>query len=170
MLYHGTLVRHLPSIESEGLIPTVGEFTKNVYGSTATGVLPAVFMADEKGLERVVHALVAAVMDEITDEDYEQYDIGPHFHMNDALFYKYVALAEIEPTEMFLKAGCAPVGMVEPEQAEDGDWYSLAPVHPVRFITGDKLRSFFEVRGLVPSSVNDFVDPEVNILNPAPSL
>lgn len=170
MLYHGTLLRHLPSIERDGLIPGIGEFTRKAYGENARGVIPAVFMADEEGLERVVHALVAAVMGEITDEDDERYEIGPYYHFNDALFFKYAALAEIEPSHTFVRAGSPSVGGVEPEQAEDGDWYSLSPVVPLRVLTGDELAAFFAERGLTPSSINDFVDPDSTQRVSAPGI
>ena len=170
MLYHGTLIRHLPAIQVAGLVPAVGEFTKKVYGENAKGVVPAVFMADEEGLERVVHALVAAVMGEIADEDYEAYDIGPHYHLNDELFYKYVALAEIEFSEKFARAGNPPAWSVDPEQAEDGDWYALSTVTPIRLMTGEELKAFFEARGLSPSEINDFVDPEVKPASAAPGF
>lgn len=159
MLFHGTLLRHLPSIEANGLLPTVGEFTKNVYGVSAPGVVPAVFMADELGLERVVHALVAAVMDEITDADYEEFDIGPHFHLNDELFFRYTALLLIETSGSFSRTGSPLEGVIEPEQAEEGDWYSVSAVTPSQIITGDAFESFLVERGLTPSAINDFVDP-----------
>jgi len=170
MLYHGTLGRNLPSVVAGGLVPGVGEFTKKVYGENAQGVLPAVFMADEEGLERVVHALVAAVMGEITDEDDERYEIGPYYHLNDELFFKYAALAEIEPSHTFVRAGSPPAGVVEPEQAEDGDWYSLSPVVPVRILTGDELAAFFAERELTPSMINDFVDPDSTQRVSAPGI
>jgi hypothetical protein len=160
MLYHGTLIRHLQSIATDGLVPSVGEFTKKVYGENARGVLPAVFMADEEGLERVVHALVAAVMGEITDEDDQEYEIGPHYHLNDELFFKYAALVHIEESEGFARAGLPLAGSIEPEQAEDGDWYSLSPVVPVKVLAGHELAAFYAARGLAPSTINDFVDPE----------
>ncbi|WP_138391622.1 hypothetical protein [Rhizobium sp. MHM7A] len=127
-------------------------------------------MADDEGLERVVHALVAAVMDEITEDDDDQYEIGPHYHFNDALFFKYAALAEIEPSATFMRAGSPPAGVIEPEQAEDGDWYSLSPVVPSRVLVGDELAAYFAERGLTPSSINDFVDPETKLRVPVPGI
>lgn len=159
-LFHGTLLRHLPSIETDGLVPQIGAFTERVYGRNATGVIPAVFMADDSGLERVVHAMVAAIMDEITEQDFDEYDIGPEFHLNDDLFFKYGALLVMQEAETFMQAGKPKPGIEEPEQAEDGDWYSLETVRPVKCLTGEDFLDFLSVRGLTPSAINDFVDPE----------
>lgn len=170
MLYHGTLIRHLPAIEANGLIPGVGEFTKKAYGESAKGLVPAVFFADESGLERVVHALVAAVMNEISDEDYERYEIGPHYHFNDELFYKYAVLVQVIHSESIFYAGDPPKGIIEPLQVEDGDWYSLTPVGSVKITKGDELAAFLEERGLTPSSINGFVDPETKNILSAPGI
>lgn len=159
-LYHGTLIRHQDIIAAEGLQPRIGDFTKNAYGSNAEGLLPAVFMADEEGLERVVHAMAAATINEATEEDFEQWDIGPDQHINDALFCKYGVIYVIEASDDFAQAGNPREGTVEPLQAEDGDWYSLAAVKPVRSLTGDELRAFLEERGILPSDINDFVDED----------
>lgn len=157
-LYHGTILRHVPSITREGLLPSVGTFTRKVHGN-GEGVVPAVFMADETGLERVVHAMVAAVMDELTDADFDRYDVGNDYRLNDALFFEHGALFLIEPSEVFRQAG-EDVREGEPQQCETGDWYSLCPVAPVRLLAGGELETFLSERGLVPSAINDFVDPE----------
>lgn len=159
-LYHGTLARHLEAIERDGLVPRIGSFTTKAYGEGAHGVIPAVFMADEAGLERVVHALVAAVIEEITDADFDEYDIGPYHHLNDELFLKYAAICEIEPKDTFQLAGADGENIIDPKQAEDGDWYSLQPVNPSRILKGDELCNFLGDRDIIPSSINQFVDPE----------
>lgn len=159
-LYHGTLLRNISSIEAVGLIPSVGDFTRNMYGKNAPGIVPAVFLADETGLERVVHAMVAAIIEEVTDEDFEAYDIGHDYQMNDELFFKYGALLVVEPIISFSRTGSPKPGVEEPSQAESGDWYSLENVRPIKTITGDDLGDFLCDRGLLPSLVNDFVDPE----------
>lgn len=159
-LYHGTLSRNQDVITNEGIQPRIGDFTKNAYGSNAEGLLPAVFMADGEGLERVVHAMVAATMDEVTEEDFEEWDIGPDQHLNDAMFCKYGVIYVIEASDAFALTGSPKEGTTEPLQAEDGDWYSLAAVKPVRSLTGDDLRSFLEEKGILPSDINDFVDED----------
>jgi len=167
-LYHGTLIRHHDTIATEGIQPRIGDFTKNAYGENAEGLLSAVFMADDEGLERVVHAMVAATMDEVTEEDFEEWDIGPDQHLNDALFCKYGVIYVVEASDDFAQAGNPREGTVEPLQAEDGDWYSLEVVKPVRSLTGNKLREFLEERGILPSDINDFVDEDRE--NSMPSL
>lgn len=160
LLYHGTLARLLPSIAREGLVPRVGEFTEKTYGKQSDRIVPAVFMATEKDLERVVHAMVAAIMGEVSEADFEKYDIGADYQLNDDLFFEYGAMLVIERTDAFAVTGKPKSGTVEPFQAESGDWYSVEPVSPVRAIRGDELRDFLADRGLIPSSINDFVDPD----------
>ncbi len=155
-LYHGTLLRNLPLIEEQGLVPRIGTFTKEFYGD-AKGVVPAIFMADLKGLDRVVHAMVAGIMDEVTEEDFETYDIGPHYHLNDELFYKYGVIFVVERDSSITLVGHSNAD--EPTQAEAGDWYALEVVRPTKAITGDDLCNFLAERDLTPSSINDFVDP-----------
>lgn len=167
-LYHGTLISHDNAIESGGLEPRIGNFTKKFYGENATGLIPAVFMADEAGLERVVHAMVAAIMDEVTEEDFEEWDIGPDQHLNDALFCKYGVIYMIETSDDFSVSGSPKEGTAEPLQAEDGDWYSLVAVRPATSLTGDDLRAFLEERGILPSNINVFVDKDQE--NAVPSL
>lgn len=167
-LYHGTLFRHQDIIEAEGIQPRIGDFTIKAYGENSEGLLPAVFMADDEGLERVVHAMVAATMDEVTEEDFEEWDIGPDQHLNDTLFCKYGIVYVIEASDDFAQAGKPKEGTVEPLQVEEGDWYSLEVVKPVRSLTGDDLRAFLEERGILPSDINDFVDEDRE--NAVPSL
>lgn len=159
-LYHGTLARHLPAISECGLIPRVGEFTQKTYGRQSERIVPAVFMADEIGLERVVHAMVAAMFDEISEEDFERYDIGQDYHLNDDLFFQYGAILVIDRSDDFSRAGKPKHGVAEPFQVEDGDWYSLEAVRPTATLTGDTLRDFLAERNLIPSQINDFVDPD----------
>lgn len=159
-LYHGSLLRHEAAIQTDGLVPMVGEFTKGSYGEDAQGVIPAVFMADGSGLERVVQAMVVATMAEVTDEDFDEYDVGPDYQINDDLFFKYGAIYVIDHQDHFRVAGQAIDEETEPWQAEDGDYYSLVPVIPAQVIKGDELRIFLEDHNLVPSTINCFVDPD----------
>lgn len=159
-LYHGTLFRHHDIIESQGILPRIGDFTKNAYGANAEGLVAAVFMADEEGLEHVVHAMVAATMDEVTEDDFEEWDIGPHQHVNDALFCKYGVVYVIEASDDFAQYGSPKEGSVEPLQAEEGDWYSFTTVKPTKSLTGGDLRAFLEQRAILPSDINAFVDED----------
>lgn len=165
--YHGTLIRHHDTIAAEGIQPRIGEFTINSYGKDANGLIPAVFMADEDGLERVVHAMVAAAIDEVTEDDLEEWDIGPDEHLNDALFCKYGIIYVIEVSDEYAVTGSPREGIAEPLQAEHGDWYSLAAVQPVRGLTGDELREFLDDRGILPSYINNFVDEDFSKKPPA---
>lgn len=165
MLYHGTLISNVPNIEERGLVPLVGSFTRNAYGQSA---IPAVFMADEGGLERVVHAMVAAMMNEICEDEFERYLIGADYQLNDELFFEHGAIFVIEKTAAILPAGSGATD--EPAQAEDGDYYSLETVSPVRKIVGDDLREFLDERGLTPSDVNDFVDPRSKLKGAATAI
>lgn len=167
ILYHGTLLRHHETISAEGIQPRIGEFTVNSYGQDAKGLAPAVFMADEEGLARVVHAMVAAIIDEVTEEDFEYWDIGPDQHLNDALFCKYGVIYVIEASDDFAVSGSPKEGTVEPLQAEDGDWYSLSAVKPVRCLTGDELREFLDDLFILPSYINSFADEDQEKVDPA---
>ncbi|MBY3433833.1 hypothetical protein HFN89_06685 [Rhizobium laguerreae] len=159
-LYHGTLARYLPAIAANGLLPMVGPFTEKSYGRQSDRIVPAVFMAADGDLERVVHAMVAAIMFEVTEEDFARYDIGNDYHLNDDLFFEYGALAVIDRNDRFSRAGKPNPGVDEPFQVEDGDWYSLEPVRPANVLSGESLRLFLAERNLTPSSINDFVDPD----------
>ncbi|MCZ7860774.1 hypothetical protein O9X98_05090 [Agrobacterium salinitolerans] len=158
LLYHGTLARHLPAIAETGLVPLIGSFTEKTFGKASDRVIPAVFMAGPKDLERVVHAMVAAIMDEVTEEDFSEWDIREQYHLNDELFVKYGAILVIEKNDGFKQAGT--MEPAEPIQAEDGDWFSLEAVRPAKTLTGDELLEFLAGRDLVPSAINDFVDPD----------
>lgn len=170
IFYHGTLRRHSGSIQERGLIPSIGEFTRQIYGENADGLLPAVFLATDEGLERVVHAMVAAAMNEVTGEDEDEYDIGPHYHLNDELFFRYVALAIVDTEKHFQLADDDVGNSSQPLQAEEGDWFSLVSVKPKAMLVGDDLREFLETKGLMPSTINAFVDPKSIKQAPFPSI
>lgn len=112
----------------------VGSFTEKSYGKASERIIPAVFMAGAKDLERVVHAMVAAIMDEVTEEDFSEWDIREQYQLNDYLFVKYGAILVIEKIDDFQQAGKMQSG--EPIQAEDGDWFSLEAVRPAKTLTG----------------------------------
>jgi len=57
-LYHGTLTKNVPSIMKSGLLPRVGQFTKNIHGDKAT---PKVFATTEQGARAVYCALASQI-------------------------------------------------------------------------------------------------------------
>jgi ParB-like nuclease domain len=57
-LYHGTLTKNVPSIIKSGLLPRVGQFTKNIHGDKAT---PKVFATTEQGARAVYCALASQI-------------------------------------------------------------------------------------------------------------
>lgn len=57
-LFHGTLATNVDSILSNGLNPTVGEFTKSIYSTKAK---PLIFAADTKGSRAVYCALQSQI-------------------------------------------------------------------------------------------------------------
>lgn len=103
----------------------------------------------------------------MTDDDFEEWDIGLDEHMNDALFCKYGIIYVIEASDEYAVTGSRRDGTTEPLQAEYGDWYSLAAVKPVRGLTGDELREFLDDRGILPSCINNFVDEDFSKKPPA---
>jgi hypothetical protein len=157
-LYHGTSRKNVSSIRENGLLPQIGEFTKRVYGSRATDLEPLVLLADVANIERVVHAMVAALSFEIEDSELDQRDIREPFLMDDTLFFERGALIAVKRSESIGQEG--RTGSREPTQVEQDDYYSFGRLEAHEILEGAALREFFEEIGLVPSEVNDFVQPD----------
>lgn len=146
-LYHGTVMRWLPYIQHLGLVPTVGEFVKQVYGPAGIQLEPLVFAADKQGLGKCVSAIIHRLrvdmhMDPITSDE----------------FYKHGLL-------VILRAGpqqFIPAGQVsDPFAVEPGDWYSREIVQPTAYLTGRKLRAFLRRNGVRLDSYG-IADPKID--------
>jgi hypothetical protein len=151
----------LEAILRDGLVPKVGAFTKGSYGD-GPSVIPAVFASTSspEHLERVVNAMVAAISGEVEPADFEEWDVDGEKLMNDALFVKYGALVELDDGPHWRVAGSPDDGEPDPTQAEDDDRYALVPVRIGRILVGEEMMAFLTERGLLPSSINGFVDDD----------
>lgn len=75
-LYHGTLRKFIPSIMSIGLVPDIGEFTRQAYEEyEEAGIeLPElVFAADKTGLRACVSAIIGALQQANIDDTTENF-------------------------------------------------------------------------------------------------
>jgi hypothetical protein len=66
-LYHGTIVKNLPSIMKYGIEPKIGKFTSNVYKDyIKAGIdLPYLtFAADRNNLKKVISSILGAMSNE----------------------------------------------------------------------------------------------------------
>lgn len=74
-LYHATLVDNIPSILSNGLTPTVGEWTKSLYRNKAE---PLVFAADLRGSRNVYCALDSQIRRKLNKKELSAEDIAKY--------------------------------------------------------------------------------------------
>jgi hypothetical protein len=103
-LYHGTLIDNVPSILAQGLTPTVGKFTQELYKKEA---IPAVFASDSKGARAVYCALSSQIQRKLNKGNYipSSADISKHgallvIHTNAGKFNKHISnqnMGSIEP-------------------------------------------------------------------------
>ena len=133
-LYHGTLMKFVPTIMKFGLLPTVGDFTKKTYQEyTDAGIdlEPLVFAADKKGLTKCISAMIAWLKEHgmlLTAEN----------------FYKNTALIVIKQGEDRMQRRSADWQDIihHPDTVEPKDYYSRDTVEPSFYMTGDRLKNF----------------------------
>lgn len=151
-LYHGTIIHNLPSIEQNGLMPTIGDFVKNMYyGSVDGNVMDyleeVLYATDKKQIDKARTAIVYQIANKL-NKDYHS--------VSNEEFEKYGALAVVKNgdeqfefhSEEDQYYGRAPLGV------EAGDYYTKNEVYPDYILTGKKLTSFFKKFGLFPIKQN----------------
>ena len=134
-LYHGTLMKFVPTIMKFGLLPTVGDFTKKAYQEyTEAGIdlEPLVFAADKKGLTKCISAMVAWI---------KEHDMP----LTAESFYKNTALIVIKQGEDRMQRRSVDWQDIihHPDTVEPKDYYSRDTVEPSYYMTGDRLKNFF---------------------------
>lgn len=138
-LYHGTLMKFVPTIMKFGILPTVGEFTKKVYAEymkAGIDLSPVVFAADKTSLGKCISAIIGYM---------EQHKMP----VNADNFYKNSAFVVIKHGEQFMKQKSDDWKDIHhPAQVEPGDWYSHDQIKPTTYLTGDKLRNFLRRNGV----------------------
>ncbi len=147
-LYHGTTIHNLPSIEQNGLIPTIGDFVKNMYaGSVDDDIMDyleeILYATDKKQIDKARTAIIYQIANKL----------GKDYHsVTNEEFEKYGALAVVKNGDEYFDFhseedqyyGRAPLGV------EPGDYYTRDEITPDYILTGKKLTSFFKKFGLFP--------------------
>lgn len=147
-LYHGTTIHNLPSIEQNGLMPTIGDFVKNMYAGSVDGDVmdyleEILYATDKKQIDKAKTAIIYQIANKL----------GKDYHsVTNEEFEKYGALAVIKNGDKYFDFHSeedqyyqsAPLGV------ETGDYYTRDEITPDYILTGDKLISFFKKFGLYP--------------------
>ena len=137
-LYHGTLKKFVPTILKYGLMPTLGEFTKEAYADYhAAGVdLPAlVFAANRTGLDKCISSIMGAMRHH-----------GREFSAQE--FYANAAIIVIKQGERkFVQRG-DDFDQKHPATVEPHDYYSDNVVYPDYAIMDQRLKSFLRRNGV----------------------
>lgn len=147
-LYHGTLLHNIPSINKNGLMPTIGDFVKDVYSGSVDGDVmeyleDILYATDKKQISKARTAIIYQISKKlsksyhsVTNEDFEKYGALAVVKNGDAYFDFH--------SEEDAYYGRAPLGV------ERGDYYTREPVTPDYILTGKKLTAFFKKYGLYP--------------------
>jgi hypothetical protein len=84
-LYHGTIIQNLPSIQQNGLMPTIGDFVKNMYAGAVDGDVmdyleEILYATDKKQIDKARTAIVYQIANKlgktyhsVTNEEFEKY-------------------------------------------------------------------------------------------------
>lgn len=153
-LYHGTIIQNIPSIEQNGLMPTIGDFVKNMYAGSVDGDImdyleEILYATDKKQISKARNAIVFQIASKL-NKDY-------HSVTNED-FRNYGALAVVKDGEQYFDfhSGDDYYGNI-PMGVEPGDYYTKDEIIPDYILTGKKLVSFFRKFGLYPikKSINE---------------
>lgn len=120
-------------------MPTLGDFTKKVYGSAAAQGIqlePLIYAADRQGLGKCVSAIIDGII--------QQY---PHAALTTTLFYQHAALVVLK------HAGTAFIHSdqdtaTQPISVEQGDYYRREPIAVNFVLTDQRLKRFFTKNGI----------------------
>lgn len=147
-LYHGTIIHNIPSIEKNGLMPTIGDFVKNAYAGSVDGDVmdyleEVLYATDKQQIDKARTAIIYQIGNKL----------GKNYHsVTNEDFEKYGALAVIKNGDEYFDFhseedqyyGIAPLGV------ESGDYYTTYEVIPDYILTGKKMVAFFKKFGLFP--------------------
>jgi hypothetical protein len=147
-LYHGTTTHNIPSIEENGLMPTIGDFVKNMYAGAVDGDVmdyleEILYATDKKQIDKARTAIVYQIANKL----------GKDYHsVTNEEFEKYGALAVVKNGDEYFdfhseedaNYGRAPLGV------ETGDYYTRDEITPDYILTGKKLVAFFKRFNLFP--------------------
>lgn len=147
-LYHGTIIHNLHSIEQNGLMPTIGDFVKNMYAGSVDGDVmdyleEILYATDKNQLDKARTAIIQQIANKL----------NKNYHsVTNEEFEKYGALAVVKNGDEYFDFhseedqyyGRAPLGV------ESGDYYTRDEILPDYILTGKKLISFFKKFGLYP--------------------
>lgn len=147
LLYHGTIVDNVESIEEKGLIPSIGDFVKNAYSGSIDNyedyLQELVFATDDKQIKKAQTSIIFQISNKL----------GINFHsVTNKDFKKHGALIVINDedddfkylSEYDIHNGSYPLGV------ELGDYYTDEEIIPDKILIGDELLEFFSKRGLFP--------------------
>src|ERR1019366_4999138 len=133
-LYHGTLRQFVPSIMQIGLVPDIGEFTRQAYQEyEEAGIeLPdLVFAADKDGLGSCVSAIIGALEQSKIEDTTDN-------------FFRYGAIVVLKHgAEDFEHRDEDDDGREEhPQTVESGDYYREYSIKPDFVMMGKRLKAF----------------------------
>lgn len=129
-LYHGTLLKNVKSIKTHGLKPTVGKFTKGIYGKKAK---PLVFAAPKSRARAVYCSLVSNIA----------HMIGHAPSENEIEQHGAIAVIEADAGKFQQHTKNRRKGSLEPS-----DHYSIECVKVDKFLTGKELVQWLKDNGV----------------------
>lgn len=143
-LYHGTIVDHEKSILKYGLIPGVGQFTRDMYGAEEDDDDNAmVYAADKSSLHKAANAIEHNVANKLGKDrfDLDEIDIRNH---------GLLLVIQDGDGSMSQASGSDRYGYEEPagRYVEPNDWYSSNVVGVDYALKGPKLIAFFKRHGI----------------------
>lgn len=149
-LYHGTLIDHLPSIQSEGLMPQTGPFMTDAYGKGLNE--PTVHATDNKELARALNAIRWQISNKLGKpfQEVNRQDVMDH-----GVLLKHPG-QEGNPTQPEDNGWSRPRwwhaddegwdNEIFPTQVEPGDYFSKESIPPDQLIpiTGSAMMRVFD--------------------------
>ena len=139
-LVHGTLKKNLSSIKKHGLNPQVGAFVEGVHGCDSTNL---VYACDVMKLDAAEYAMRYYISRELRTH----WPLVTHDEIVEYGLLAIVPRALFTYHEVWQKG--SPIGV------ESNDWISTSTVHPLRLITGEAIREFFEANGGFNVTIHD---------------
>jgi hypothetical protein len=152
MLFHGTIVDNKQSIMDDGLIPGIGNWVADSYGTEfeteedyEQAVKKLVFLADVYSLDKSVGAIIyntgkklGKSFHDVTEDDIRQNGL---LAIIDFGYGKFEHRPENEKEDFYTEY---------PMTVEPGDWYSNEGIMPDRVLEGPQLMDFLYDHGELP--------------------
>jgi hypothetical protein len=133
-LYHGTLIKNIPSIMKYGIEPKIGKFTKNIYKDyIKAGIdLPYLtFAADKNNLQKVISSIIGTMKNENIEINLEN-------------FLENAAIVVFKKAEKrFQYRSSSDLSNIHPT-VEPEDYYSEFNMLPDYVLTHKKLLKFLQ--------------------------